>query len=178
MTSSYEPFRATVLSVEIRQEIQVVRLRMGERFLKAQRSSSSCPPAPASIWPVDPSWGERFELHRAFGQESEDLITFETYDWAGSPAPQPRTEVFYQGWWTPDQFAVATDLRLVWELAMFDRTGDHEHCVLSWATIEPGMRGYRGLWANLQEVWLTVPAYEEYILRDRLRIRRSRAEGH
>lgn len=49
------------------------------------------------------------------------------------------------------------------------RDWDHEHCVLTWATINDSDEGYL---SGPDGKWLTVESYERYIRDDALRLRR------
>lgn len=159
------PPTATVIDVALHADVIRVTLRISKPV--------SHPLAPAQCTADANSPKPGFELHALVEVLSADTYVFETYDWAGDPPPAEGLTVFYQQWWTPEQHDVASDLTLTWEVATYERTGDHEHCALTWETIRPGDACYRALGPSGKSIWLTLAAYEEYIRGDKLRLRRQ-----
>jgi hypothetical protein len=123
------------------------------------------PVAPTTLWTDD---NQRVvELHKLIRLE-DDAAVFETYALAHEP-PQPGGPYRMIGWWTPEQYEAATNATIEQRRATFDKPGDHEHCLLTWATIQSGDSGYH---ASPGGGWITVDAFEKYIRDDALRLRR------
>jgi hypothetical protein len=121
------------------------------------------PVAPASVWNDQ---GDRVvELHKLIRLERASAV-FESYDLESVPQPGGPYRMF--SWWTPEQYEAATDTSIEWRRATYDTPDDHEHCVLTWATIATGDTGYQ---ASSGSCWITVDAYEKYIRDDLLRLR-------
>lgn len=70
-------------------------------------------------------------------------------------------------WWTPDQLEAAQNTALTWTRTFYD-AGDHDHCLLTWATIR------RGDVAFVSDAgWITDDAYRRYIQDDELQLQRG-----
>lgn len=128
----------------------------------------STPVAPASVR-EDEEPNVVTELHRLVDL-TDDVATFETYGIDGKPL-EPGGSYSLYAWWAPHQLKAAEDQSLVWTLETFDRAGDHDHCLLTWATIGPGDVAYHS-----DDGWISVDAYDRFIRDDALRLR-NRSDG-
>jgi len=103
------------------------------------------------------------ELHH-LASAGEEAAVFESYE-------APDVELTRAGpyglvaWWRPDQLAAAEDTALAWTAKPYDGK-DHDHCLLTWKTINPGDPAYVSAAG-----WISVEAYEQFIRDDRLRLR-------
>jgi hypothetical protein len=124
------------------------------------------PVAPATLWTEG---NERvLDLHRLLRLHGE-LAVFESYDLdSGVPGPGGPHRMF--AWWTPDEYKAATDPNVGWRQRIFDKPGEHTHCLLTWEAIDHGTEAYQIDDAG----WVTTDAYEKYVRDDVLRLRRNR----
>jgi hypothetical protein len=122
----------------------------------------SAPVAPASVWTDDHS--RVIELHRQVDL-TDDVAIFETYGIDGE-TPDPGGLYALYAWWSPEQLKAAEDRNLAWTLQSYDRPGDHDHCLFTWATIGPGDVAYHS-----DDGWVSVDAYDRFIRDDALRLR-------
>jgi hypothetical protein len=128
-------------------------------------------------WPFEPVapatlWAARDEpvthLHKLLRLDGADA-TFESYGPQGE-VPQPGGPYRMYSWFTPDQYEALTDTNVEWHRGVYEKPGDHTHCILTWEAIDDGDDGYR---VEPGGGWISVDAYEKYIRDDILRVRRS-----
>jgi hypothetical protein len=122
----------------------------------------SPPVAPASVW-ADDEKTLVIELHR-LTDLADNVAIFESYA-VDDPVPAPGGPYALYGWWTPDQLKAAQDASLTWHQRHYD-CADHDHCLLTWATINAGDAAYQS-----DVGWISVEAYERFIREDALRLR-------
>jgi hypothetical protein len=126
--------------------------------------SPPAPPlAPSGLYAGANATVEVWQLHKLVEATGAGLLGFETYGL--SPPPGIGERLVFRPWWDPRQLAIAADRSLEWRQERF-ASGDHEHCLLTWATIWPGDKAYRSTAG-----WLSTGAYERFIRDDRLRLR-------
>jgi hypothetical protein len=124
------------------------------------------PLAPAGLYAGPGAAEEVWQLHKLVERGPDGSLVFETYGLG--PPPRPGEGFVFRSWWTPEQLAVAADRALEWRREQYAE-GDHEHCLLTWATIRPGDEGYRSTAG-----WLSSAAYVRFIRDDFLRLREPR----
>jgi hypothetical protein len=147
----------------------IAQSREGEvttTVVRLRGSAPADPVAPAGLWKAEESTDQAVQdLHKLVGRdEVEGSLTFETYE-EQVPLLEEGSVFRLQSWWTPEAFAAVTDTTLAWQLVAFDK-GDHEHCLLTWKTINSGDQAY---WS--QAGWISTEAYTRFIAEDRLRLR-------
>jgi hypothetical protein len=121
------------------------------------------PVAPATIWADETEPSRKvIELHRLVRLDGE-MAVFESYGVVRAPSPGGPHSLL--AWFTPDQLRVLRDESLRWERRRYDGP-DHDHCLLTWTTINPGDDAYRS-----DAGWISVDAFEELIRDDVARIR-------
>ncbi|HLI32530.1 MAG TPA: hypothetical protein VKU89_07325 [Solirubrobacteraceae bacterium] len=128
----------------------------------------SPPVAPASVRRDAPENGVVVELHHLDDLSGPTAI-FESYGMQDH-LPAPGGPYSFFSWWSPDQFEVAVDTALHWELRPYEGS-DHDHCRLTWKTLEPGDLAY-----SSEAGWVSPEAHEPFIRDDALRLRETR--GH
>jgi hypothetical protein len=133
----------------------------GERYL-------SCPIAPADLRFAEP-FQVVFPLHQLIDRDGSRLV-FETYE------PQlslpTRGESFtFCSWFLPEALNAVRDELVHWDLLDYPDDGDHDHCLLTSTTIAAYADQKRGYHSSYG--WVTVAAWQEYVERDVLRVRRA-----
>ncbi len=124
------------------------------------------PIAPAGLYSLEQPDNLIYPLHRLVLDKGHTL-TFETYD-QNYQLPMKGKYIF-RSWWIPKALAAVRDIDAVWvERVMPER--EHDHCLLSYDKIGEGGETNKGYF-NKKYGWITVAAYEEYIVNDRLRLR-------
>jgi hypothetical protein len=125
------------------------------------------PGAPATLWTDDDQ--RVIELHKPVRIDGNTAV-FESYDLRYDPPPPGGLYHLIQ-WWTPEQYETATSTDIGWSLVTWAQptpTWDHEHCALTWASIEPGDPVYV---SDDGDKYLVPDAYEKYVRDDVLRPR-------
>jgi hypothetical protein len=133
----------------------------GERYLHY-------PIAPADLWLAEPSQLV-FPLHQLIDRDGSRLV-FETYEPQLS-LPAPGESFTFCSRFKPEALNALRDRLVHWDLLDFPDNGDHDHCLLTWATMAAYADQKRGYHSSYG--WVTEAAYQEYIERDVLRVRRA-----
>jgi hypothetical protein len=111
-----------------------------------------------------------FPLHQLIDRDGLRLV-FETYE-PQLPLPTPGESFTFCSWFLPAALNALRDRSVHWDLRDYPDNGDHDHCLLTSATLaayaDYQKRGYHSSYG-----WVTVAAYQEYIERDVLRVRRA-----
>ena len=132
----------------------------------SQESYLSFPIAPADLRQTHPH-KLVFPFHQLVGRENKQLI-FETYHPKLSIPVTGNTYTFCS-WWTRWAMNAVLDKSMKWELQDYPNKG-HDHCLLTWETIAAYANERRGYHSS--HGWITVAAYQKFIMQDILFIRR------
>jgi hypothetical protein len=125
VTMTFQEPIAEILSASQVGEIATVVLRA--------TCSPSPPIAPARLYErIDPG-KEIFQLHKLIDQDGNRL-TFETYA-PGHRLPLAGTQLILRSWWLPEALEAVLDHEAEWTLKTYPDNGDHNHCLLTGATI-------------------------------------------
>lgn len=160
---AYEEPVVKVLSANRQGDVVYLRLKVIDR-----NSWPSSPLAPAGLYQIDNPEQEHFQLHRFISQDA-DTLSYKTYDQT-SPLPRVGQRALFRVWWTEWQLKLVLDQDREWVRRAYPDNGEHDHCALTWETIaaySDHSEGYES-----EGDWITVEAYEVFILQDRLRLRR------
>jgi hypothetical protein len=129
--------------------------------------SPSPPIVPAGLYErTDPS-KEIFQLHKLIGQDGNRL-TFETYA-PSHRLPPAGMQLILRSWWLPEALEAVVDYEAEWTLKTYPDDGDHNHCLLTGATISAHSDHSQGYHSKYG--WITLEAYQKYIQQDSLRLR-------
>jgi hypothetical protein len=125
----------------------------------------SGPLVPAALWELtNDSSTEVIPFHRLRDREG-DFLAFETFD-PVTRLPLFEHEYVFQQWFAQWQMDIVTDTSRRWKRRVYPENGDHDHCRLTWESIDAGAEAYRS-----NRDWITVDAYNKYIRDDFLKVR-------
>ncbi len=128
------------------------------------------PLTPASLVALDEPEREVFQLHR-LRRQSGDRLSYLSYE-VQSPLPEIGAPYILRLWWDQSQLDIVLDRNTHWIRQPYPHLdpGSHDHCQLTWATIAANAEHSEGYHSH--HGWLSVEAYERYIVHDILRLRR------
>jgi hypothetical protein len=115
-----------------------------------------------------------FELHRLLARDdgATDQLIYETY---GTPTllPEVGTRYILRIWWGQNQLDTVRDRNAEWILQPYpwSEPGTHNHCLLTWETI--AVDSDNPIAYHSHHGWLTIAAYEEFIVRDTRRLQQE-----
>jgi hypothetical protein len=167
-----EPYRlpsAIILDVAADADVATVAIDI------SQEDYLTYPVAPASLRNTEADLlrpgtdGCLFELHQLIAREGTRLV-FETY-LATQSLPSVGGEYSFGSWWNHWAMDAVRDLSANWKRFIYPENGNHDHCLFTWETISSTTGQLEGY--HSQHGWITLASYEEYIERDRFRIRRQ-----
>ena len=164
---AYEEPVVEVLGAERSGDTTTIRVRFVSGKVPAD------PLAPASLVSQPGHPPLEIPLHQLVDRGDGEVLHFESYGVA-APLPSLRERWLFRSWWMPQDLDLVMDTALAWQQETYRRTGDHEHCPLTWETIGPGDVGYHSSRGN----WISVRAYEQYIRNDILRVRPTKGNPH
>jgi hypothetical protein len=121
------------------------------------------PVAPATLWRRADMDEHVLDLHRLLSLEEADA-QFESYA-VGGVMFDPREPLWLYSWWMPSQLQAAQDATLKWTHRRYE-SPDHDHCLLTWETIQGGDEAYVS-----KAGWISEDAYRRFIENDELRLR-------
>ena len=164
MSEPYHLPTATVVEATQRGDVATVTLQ----FEAEQQNYLRYPIAPADLR-YELTHRLRFPLHQLVMRDGLRLV-FETY---APPLPLPTSggAFTFCSWFAPEALNAVRDVSARWELLDYPDNGHHDHCLLTWETISAYTGDHQGYRSH--HGWITVAAYEEYIERDVLHIRRA-----
>lgn len=139
-------------------DVGVVEIRVEQK--------PSAPVAPAGLYSIEQPANLIYPLHRLI-IEKKDLLVFETYD-QNYELPT-KGEYVFRSWWILKALEAVCDTDTVWVKKIIPE-GEHEHCLLSYEKIGEGGETNEGYFSK-KYGWITVDAYNKYILNDILRLR-------
>jgi len=158
---AYVAPKADILAIRAAGDVSTVTVRFDR--------VPSRPIAPAALY-IDPASGnERFQLHRVVDISDHDL-TFETFK-SSHEVPKVGEVYSFRSWWVKHAMEAALDTKMEWQREVYPDDGTHEHCLFTWAAIEPRSQNPEGYHSKYG--WITVKAYEDFIRDDIYRIRES-----
>jgi len=161
MPTSYELPSATIISASQATDVITVAARI------SRAGYLNRPIAPADLRETDP-FRLIFPFHQLIGREGPVLV-FETYS-SAQPMPKVGSSYTFCAWLLPEAFNALLDHSAVWVLSDYPDDGDHEHCLFSSEAISAYSLNSRAYHSD--HGWITVAAYNDYIVNDFLRIRR------
>ncbi len=155
---------AQILHAQRDADTSTVRLRVSF----APGVAVNPPLMPAGLYDTADPAREIFQLHKLVA-EIGDTLTYETYN-QNAPLPLAGCRHIFRFWWFAWQLEAVLDTQTFWVRRCYPENGDHEHCLLTWKTISARDEHSEGYYSEAHG-WITVEAYETYILKDLLRIR-------
>lgn len=108
-----------------------------------------------------------FELHRLLpaDDQASDQLAYETYG-AVALLPEIGKRYILRLWWSQDQLDIVRDHNTDWILQPYPYTdpGTHNHCLLTWEAI--AVNSDNPIAYHSRYGWITIAAYEEYIVQN------------
>jgi hypothetical protein len=129
------------------------------------------PIAPAGLYDQSNPDREVFQLHKLI-EESTGHLVFETYS-SESVLPRVGGKFIFRSWWTADAIEAVQDTDVKWVRKRYPDNRNHDHCLLTWATISSYSENIEGYY--LKYGWITVQAYNKYIKQDCFHLRKTKA---
>jgi hypothetical protein len=152
--------QGTIVEVERRGDLSLVCIDISREDYLVY------PIAPADLRISSP-FRTIWEFHQLILRDGLRLV-FETYN-NNYPLPRQGATYNFCSWWSPGAMDAVRDSNAVWERVAYPKIESHDHCLLTWESISangPVKEGYRS-----SHGWVTVEAYEKYILKDAIRVR-------
>lgn len=169
MVETYCLPTAIVLTAVADGDVATVAIRI------SQEDYLSYPIAPASLRPTDPllqaskDHACQFELHQLIARDGTRLV-FETYSPTQS-LPAVGNEYTFGSWWSHWAMDAARDLSADWKRLAYPADHTHAHCLFTGVALSSSAGQREGYYSY--HGWITIESYEEFIERDRFRIRRD-----
>lgn len=154
---TYRPTQVNVVRMHRVGDVVTTELRLAEGRWPS-------PLAPATLWDEEGDASSSLMEFHHLVSVGDEFAEFESYEATNVELTRPGPYGLIS-WWTPEQLAAAEDTSLTWAAKPYDGK-DHDHCLLTWKTINPRDRAYVS-----GAGWITVEAYEEFIRGGRLRLR-------
>jgi hypothetical protein len=160
LSTSQQSPTATVLSVGVNEDIATTEIEI------SQEDYLRYPIAPAWLW-CEETRQMIFPFDQLVGLNNRRL-RLETYR-PQSTLPRVGDVRQFVSLWNHWAMDAVQDVSAGWARQKYPYPGEHDHCLLTWETIAECAEHKEGYVSA--HGWITVEAYEEYIERDRCRIR-------
>lgn len=162
MPNKYQLPQATILRTETARDLSVVQIKLSsEAYL-------SYPIAPGDLRISDP-FQTIWEFHQLIARDGP-ILTFETYE-TNFSMPLINHVYDFCSWWLGTTMDAVRDMGAVWNRMPYPDNGSHDFCPITYENISaqgPLTEAYKS-----NHGWISVEAYEKYILQDALRVRNA-----